>query len=331
MTRYDNEIWVYLQTEGESIATVSEEILGKATELAETLGTGVTGVLAGHPDEIEGLEAEAIARGADTVLSVPHELLERYRPETYATAVGAAVEDGDPSVLLVPATHNGIDLAGRLAVRFSTGLNADVVRLEIDDDGHLIGGVPAFAGGILAMVKAKGRPQMSTVRPGVFTALERDETREGTTESFQPDLGPEDVITEIEDRVVGERVDLPSADVVVCAGRGFGGDLELAQALVESLGATLGVTRPLCDEGLVSRDRQIGSTGYSLKADVAICAGISGSVYFTSGLDDVDTVININTDSDEPMFEEADYNVEGDLFEVLPPLIEELEAEGVIA
>lgn len=331
MTASDNDIWVYLQTDRGTVETVSYEILGKARELAEQLDTNVTGILAGKADDLDGLADDVIARGADTVLQYEHELLDTYRPETYAETVESAVRDGDPSVLLVPATNNGVDLAGQLAVRLDTGLNADVVRLDIGDGGNLVGGVPAFAGGILAMVQAKGRPQMSTVRPGVFGALDPDESREGDVEARRPDLDEDDVVTEILDREVGEGVDLPGADVVVCAGRGFGEDLELAQNLVAELDATLGVTRPLADEGLVSRERQVGSTGYSLQADVAICAGISGSVHFTAGLDDVDTVVAINTDPDEPIFEAADYCVEGDLFEVLPALLSELEGREVIA
>ena len=328
-----NDVWVYLELEHDSgeVANVSYEILGKATELAEELDTGVTAVIGGTADLLDGLAEAAIARGANHVVTVEHDLLDAYRPETYADAIEEAIRAGDPSMLLVGATHNGIDMAGRLAVRLDAGMNADVVRLEVDDDGNLVGGVPAFAGGILAMVRAMGRPQMSTVRPGVFTALEPDESREGTIETIEPDLDPDAVVTEVLEREIGESIDLPSADVVVCAGRGFGEDLELANELTEALGGTLGVTRPLCDEGLVSRDRQVGSTGFSLKADVAVVAGISGSVYFTSGLDDVDTVIAINTDPDEPIFDDADYCIEGDLFEVLPPLLEELKGKGVPA
>lgn len=330
MSTHDNDVWVYLQADDGSVAHVSYEILGKARELADELDTGVTGVLAGDDESLDGVAEAAIARGADGVIQLEHDLLDTYRPETYVQAVEAAIEAGDPAILLVPATNNGIDLAGQLAVRLDTGLNADVVRLEIDDDGNLVGGVPAFAGGILAMVRAKGRPQMSTVRPGVFTALEPDDSRDGTVDVRDPDLDEDDVVTDVLERQVGDSVDLPSADVVVCAGRGFGDDLALADELVDELDATLGVTRPLADEGLVSRDRQVGSTGYSLKADVAICAGISGSVYFTSGLDDVETVIAINTDPDEPIFDEADYCIEGDLFEVLPAVLAELDQREVV-
>lgn len=331
MSVNDNDVWVYLQTDDGAVANVSYEILGKAVELAEEVDTGVTGILAGDSEQLEGLADEAISRGADAVIQLEHDLLDTYRPETHESAVGDAVEAGEPSMLLVPATNNGIDLAGQLAVRLHAGLNADVVRLEIDDDGNLVGGVPAFAGGILAMVRAKGQPQMSTVRPGVFTALEPDESREGTVDVREPDLEEADVVTEVLDREVGDRVDLPSADVVVCAGRGFGEDLDLAFDLVDELDATLGVSRPLTDEGLVPRDHMVGATGFSLKADVAIVAGISGSVYFTAGLDDVDTVIAINNDPDEQIFEEADYCIEGDLFEVLPSLLEELEGTEVAA
>jgi electron transfer flavoprotein alpha subunit len=331
MTASENDVWVYLQTEDGTVSNVGYELLGKAVELADELDTGVTGVLAGTSAQLDGLGEAAIARGADAVVKLEDDLLDTYRPEAYAEAVESAVEAGDPSVLLVPATHNGVDLAGQLAVRLDTGLNADVVRLEIDEEGDLVGGVPAFAGGILAMVRAKGHPQMSTVRPGVFTALEPDDSREGTVEVSEPELSDDDVVTEVLERETGESVDLPSADVVVCAGRGFAEDLDLAYDLVDELDATLGVTRPLCDEGLVSRDRQVGSTGYSLNADVAICAGISGSVYFTAGLDDVDTVIAVNTDPDEPIFDQADYCVEGDLFEVLPTLLDKVEGMEVTA
>jgi electron transfer flavoprotein alpha subunit len=326
-----DDIWAYIEHDSGDVANVSYEILGKARDLADSLDTDVTAVVAGTGADLDAIGTDPIARGADRVLRLEHDLLDVYRPETHSSAVEAAVDDGDPAALLVPATHNGVDLAGRLAVALHAGLNADVVRLEIDDDGNLVGGVPAFAGGILAMVKALGRPQMSTVRPGVFTALEPDDSREGTVETVEPDLEETEVTTEILDREIGETVNLPSADVVVCAGRGFDGDLDLAYELTDALDATLGVTRPLADEGLVSRDRQVGSTGFSLKADLAIVAGISGSVYFTSGLDDVDTVVAINTDPDEPIFDEADYCIEGDLFEVLPPLLDELRAKGVVA
>jgi electron transfer flavoprotein alpha subunit len=326
-----DDVWVYLEHDGGEVANVSYEILGKATDLADALDGEVAAVVAGAAEDLDGVAEAAIARGADAVHAVEDDLLADYRPETYATAVESVIEAGDPAALLVPATHNGIDLAGRLAVRLDTGLNADVVRLEIDDEGDLVGGVPAFAGGILAMVKAIGRPQMSTVRPGVFAAREPDDSREGSVEQYDVDLSEADVVTEIHGREIGDTVDLPSADVVVCAGRGFDGDLDLAYDLVDALDGTLGVTRPLADEGLVSRDRQIGSTGYSLQADVAIVAGISGSVYFTAGLDDVDTVIAVNVDTDEPIFDEADYCIEGDLFEVLPAVLEELDEMEVAA
>lgn len=328
----ENEIWVYLESNDGTVENVGYEMLGKGRELADELGSEVVALLAGTAGELEGLSDEAIASGADRVLRIEHDLLDRYRPETYAEAVEGAVEDGDPSVLLVGATNDGIDLAGRLAVRLDAGLTADVTRLEVDDEGELVGGVPAFAGGILAMVKATGSlPQMSTVRPGVFGALDPDESREGSVEVVEPELSDDDVVTEVVERSVGETVDLPSADVVVAAGRGFDDDVDLARDLAEALDATVGVTRPLCDEGLVSRDRQVGTTGYSLKADLCLVAGVSGAVHFTAGIEDCDTVIAINADPDEPIFDHADYCVEGDLFEVVPALIERLEAREVVS
>lgn len=321
MTR---NVWIYVESNDGDPENVGFEMLGKGRELADELGADVTALLSGRPDALEDAAEATLARGADRVLVLEHELLGRYRPETYAEAVEAAILDGDPGILLIGATHNGIDLAGRLAVRLDAGLTADVTRLEIDDDGELVGGVPAFAGGILAMVTATGNlPQMSTVRPGVFEALEPIEP-EGIVEHYEPDLTEENVVTEIVDRSVGESVDLPGADVVVAAGRGFDGDIELAEELADALDATVGVTRPLCDEGLVSRDHQIGTTGYSLKADLCIVAGISGAIHFSAGIEDCETVVAINTDPDEPIFDHADYCLEGDLHEVLPALLDEL-------
>jgi electron transfer flavoprotein alpha subunit len=320
---------VYLESSDGTVESVGYELLGKARDLADELGVDVTAIVVDTPTELDGVADGIIARGADHVVEIEDDLLGQYRPETYARVVESALDSVDPFAFLVPATHNGIDLAGRLAVRFDTGMNADVVELSVDD-GQLVGNVPAFAGDILAKVKVTGRPQMSTVRPGVFAARDPDPGREGTIETVEPGLEQADVVTEIVDRQVGEGVNLPSADVVVAAGQGFDGDLELADELVDELGATLGVTRPLADTGLVSRDRQIGSTGYSLDADLTIVAGVSGSVYFASGLDDVDTVVAINVDPEEPIFDYADYCVEGDLFEVLPALIDSMTEREVI-
>ncbi len=322
-------IWVYMESNEGTVMNVSYEILGKARDLSKKVDMSVTAVLVGKSKEIQGLADEIIARGADELIKIENDLLNIYRPEIYTNVVEDVIKEGDPSMFLIGATHNGVDLAGRLAVRLDTGMNADVIRLEIDENSNLVGGVPAFAGDILALVRAEGRPQMSTVRPGVFSANHPNKKREGDVKIHKPDIEEEEIVTEVTDRKIGDTVNLPSADIVVCAGRGFRGDLDLAIELAESLDATLGVTRPLCDEGLVSRDRQIGSTGYSLKADVAICAGISGSMYFTSGLEDVETVIAINIDSDEPIFEHADYCIEGDLFEILPLLVEKVKENEV--
>lgn len=321
----EHDTWVYLESTDGVVENVGYEMLGKARELADSLDGSVTALLAGTTDDVSGLGDDVIAQGADRVVSIEHDLLETYRPETFTKAVEEAIRANDPNVLLVGATHNGIDLAGRLAVRLDAGLTADVTKLELDENGDLVGGVPAFAGGILAMVRATGNlPQMSTVRPGVFTALDPDDARSGTVESFTPDLSEDDVVTEVVSRDVGERIDLPSADVVVSAGRGVGDDLSLIYDLAERLDATIGVTRPLCDDGLLSRDHQVGTTGYSLKADLLIVAGVSGAVHYTAGIEDCGTVVAINNDDEAPIFEHADYCIEGDLFEVLPALLDEL-------
>lgn len=314
---------MYLEHDGEELLNVSLEIVGKARELSDTLRTELTGVLLGSG--IEHLTRISTEFGANKVLVVDSPILDHYSTYAHTKAMAELVRARKPEILLIGATHDGRDLAGRLAVRLKTGLTADVMRLEIDESGLLVAGVPGFGGGILAMVKCEAsRPQMSTVRPGVFAPLEPDRSRMGTVETVEVDVSEQDVKREILERVVEERVDITRAEHLVVGGLGTGGDLTLIRNLAQLMGGEVGVTRPLADEGYVSRDHQIGTTGYSVRPKVLIVAGASGAMTFTSGIDDSEVIVAINTDREAPIFDHADYCVVDDLFKVLPPLIKEV-------
>lgn len=318
-------VWVFIEHVAGVPETVSFEILGKARELADTLHTTLTGLLLGV--NLDSLARAVIARGADAVLMVESPLLETYSTEPYAKAVAQLVQQRKPSILLLGSTYDGRDLAGRLAVRLHTGLIANVVRLEIEKASELLlGAVPGFGGSILAICKCESsRPQMATVRPGIFRALEPDPTRSGRIERVPVELSETDLKTRILEKSLRSGVDVTKAALMVIVGMGTGGDLSLPKKLADLMGATIGVTRPLADKGLISRDYQIGSTGYSVKPKLALVLGASGAAHFVSGIDDSKLIISINTDPNAEIFQHSDYCVVDDLFKVLPLLIQELE------
>ncbi len=317
-------LWVYLEQQG-TLLPVGHELLGKGRELADELGESLTAIILGHG--IGDLGREAIRYGADEVLVVDHPLLEGYTTDGHAKVMAQLIEERKPNILLFGATYDGRDLAGRLAVRLSTGLTANATRLEVDrEKGLLLSAVPGFGGSILAIIKSEhGRPQMSTVRPGIFAPLEPDDTRKGQIETVAVDLRPEEIRCRVVERSVLPREEIGSAERTLVAGMGTGGDLALLEELASLLEASIGVTRPLVDNGVAGRERQVGSTGVSLRSKLAIVLGASGASHFVSGLRDVGTVVAINTDENAPIFDEADVCVIGDLFELLPPLIERLE------
>ena len=315
-------VWVYLEHEEGRPEGVSLELLGRGRELADTLGVGLTGLLVGYA--LGDLAQQAIACGADSVLAADHPDLQLYSTAPFTRVLNAMALDGKPDILLLGATPNGRDLAGRLAVRLRTGLTADCTGLEIEPERRLLRGeVVGFGGGIVATILCPDhRPQMATVRPGIFSQPELDPDRHGAVSAFPVTLLPEDLTVRVLERTVRQDVDLTRAPAIVAVGRGARGDLEIAERLARLLGAEIGGTRVAADQGWIARARQIGQTGVVTRPRIAICCGISGAIHFTVGVEKADCVVAINTDPDAPMFEHADYCIVDDMFAVLPHLIE---------
>jgi electron transfer flavoprotein alpha subunit len=314
-------IWVFIEQEAGVVDEASLGILSRARELGDSIGMEVTALLLGRD---VSREAKKLGRyGAHKVIVVEDDLLEYYLSEPYSMIVGDLIEERRPDTLLFSATRNGRDLAGRLAVRFRTGLIAHVISLEYDKEKALVGRVPGFGGNIVAVVKcAKGRPQMATVTPGIFPPKSFE--GEAELENISLDIDLTKLKMRIVERNVGEAVDLSRSEKVVIAGMGTGGNLDLVSKLAELLDADIGVTRPLADIGVASRDIQIGSTGVILNSKLAIVLGASGAPHFVAGIKDCGTVISINKDPDAPIIDYSDYLFVGDIFEILPRLIEKL-------
>lgn len=321
-------IWVYLEQEQGEFEGVSLELLAKARELADELSTTLTGVLLGYP--VRQLADEAIARGADEVLVAEHPDLQIYSTDPFTKVVTAAAREYNPDIFLLGATPYGRDLAGRLAVRLQTGLTADCTGLKIDPEKKLlVGDVVGFGGGIVAGILCPdARPQMATVRPGIFAAAE-PQKRQGKVRELPVEITEDDKRVKLLERVREAGLDITKAQYLVCAGRGIRGELGLVEELAQLLGAEIGATRPVCDAGWLERDRQVGQTGVVTKPKVAIVCGISGAIHFTVGIEDAEAIVAINNDAEAPIFESADYCIVDDLFAVLPPLIESIKAARV--
>lgn len=317
-------VWVYLEHDEGKLDGISRELLGKGRELADALDEPLTGLLLG--DAMPGVPQEAVASGADIVLTASHRLLIPYTTDAHSRVVTDLITERRPDIVLFGATPNGRDLAGRLAVRLRTGLTADCTDLALEADSDLLlGEVVGFGGGIVATIKCeRHRPQMATVRPGVFAPPAADPDRRGSIEAVQVTLSSRDARVRVVERSVQRAAGFTDAEVLVVGGAGTGGDFRLLEELATLLGAELGATRVAVDAGWASHERQIGQTGYVTRPKLAIVCGVSGAQQFTVGIDEAETVVAVNLDARAPMLDAADYGVVGDLFEVLPPLIDEV-------
>ena len=320
-------LWVFLEIEGDDFAGVSIELLSKGRDLAGKAGWTVCGLLLGN--DVSDLANQAYSYGADEVWLIDHPLLGEFDVCGYSHVTMQAIKVGKPSVFLLGATPNGRDLAGRLAVRLRTGLNADCTDLILDEDrGVLISEVTGFGGGVIALLEsAEHCPQMSTVRPGVFVANEPEDNRQGELVNMKVKLKKADIRSTVVERHVGEGVDLTQAPVLICGGRGIDGDFEILRELAALVDGEVGATRPPVDEGHIERERQVGQTGVVCRPKVALNFGISGAFHFIVGIQDAETIIAINTDPEAPIFEHADYCIVENAHKILPELIKVLKRE----
>jgi electron transfer flavoprotein alpha subunit len=315
------ELWVFLEHEGGRLAKVSRELLGRAAGLGDEAGWPAVGVLLGQ--DVEGLGEQAVTYGADKVVIVEHPALSKFEVGLFTAAMEQIVRKEKPSVLLLGATPDGRDLAGRLAVRLRTGLNADCTQLRLNKKQKLVTSeVTGFGGGVVALLESPDhRPQMSTVRPGVFPVPTSDPSRKGEVVRLNVELSDEQRLWSLIDESKGEGVDLTLADYLICGGRGMDGDFQSLYGLAELLGGMVGATRPPVDDGHIERERQVGQTGVVCRPKIAFNFGISGAFHYVVGIQEADVVVSVNIDPEAPIFEYSDYCITGDVHEIIPALM----------
>ncbi len=351
-------VWVFCeQRQGELQSTVLE-LVSEGRKLADDLGVELAGLLVG--DQVEGLAKEIGAYGADKVILVDDPALKDYTTDAYADVICKAVMEKKPEIVLIGATNIGRDLGPRCAARLHTGLTADCTHLDVDtakyadflreastlnvdqmvetgrikmDDRNLKMTRPAFGGHLMAtIICPRFRPQMSTVRPGVLKKGEYNEAKANAVvvEKYNVELDP--IKTQVVEIVkeAKQLVDLIGADVVVSVGRGISKDVEkgikLAEELAEVLGGVVGGSRVAIDSGWLTADHQVGQTGKTVHPKLYIALGISGAIQHKAGMQDSENIIAVNKSESAPIFDVADWGICGDLFKVVPMMIETIKA-----
>jgi electron transfer flavoprotein alpha subunit len=318
------DVWVFIEQHAGEVAPVSWELLAEGRRLADEKGERLVALVIG--EDVADVAEEAVTRGADQVLLADDPVFEPYRADPYGEQFRALVEERKPDVVLIGGTHTGRDFAGRVAVPAHAGLTADCTELDVDDEGLLLARRPTFGGDAMATIKCEEhRPQMATVRPGVFDAAEADADREGDVESVPVVVDESMTKSRVLERVVGDVADITDAEVVVAGGAGVEGDFGPIEDLAAALDAEVAASRAAVDEGWIEPARQVGQTGKTVRPRLYVAAGISGAVQHLEGMNDADVVVAVNTDPNAPIFEHADYGIVGDLFEVLPALTELIE------
>ena len=318
-------IWVYAEQHEGRIHSSAMELLGTARKLADENGLTVVAAVLG--DLSAASAEELIASGADEVCLVTHKSLKVPMELAYEKILYQLVRKEKPEVFLFGATAFGRSLAPRLAAHLGTGLTADCTGLSIDKDSGLLKQVrPAFGGNLMAEILCPVmRPQMATVRPGVFHAPLPDDSRSGLIRRIVMPADEERVtVLRTEKRSEGRSV--THAKRLVVAGRGIGyrKNLALVEELASLMGAEWGCSRPLVENGWCESFRQIGQTGCSVSPDVLLSIGVSGAVQHAAGITGAKTIIAVNKDPGAQIFSLADHAVEGDCVQFMKALISEL-------
>ncbi len=340
---YRGDIWVYAEHEKGSLHPASYELLGKARDLAAPLNESVGAVVAGEcPDD---LAADLIAHGADKVFLLAHSSLSHFVPGPYVRAVVQLIQEWNPQIFLFSATPLGRELAPRVAYASESGLTADCTGLVLGDlirgktrrIGILQQTRPALGGNIMAcIVSQNSRVQMSTARPGVFRALERDPMRQGEVFRCVPDLnGSDPGVRVVSIQLASANAGLANTPIIVAGGLGCGSkegyerhSSGLARALERFFGqsAQTAASRPAVESGFAERDRQVGQTGQTVAPKLYVALGISGALQHITGFEGAGVVLAVNKDADAPIFQACDYGVVGEVETVIPELVRLLDA-----
>lgn len=330
MEALSKDLWVFIETgEDGSARSVGLELLNPGRRLADAQGGSLVAVVIGC--EAEPAVKEAAAYGADRIILVDGPEYRHYTTDAYVDALYALVTKYGPTTMMIGATNEGRDVGPRLSCRLKTGLTADCTAVDYDTDtGNIAWTRPTFGGNLLATIMCPDhRPQIGTVRPGVFKKGERREDNEPEIIREEIHITAERIrtrVVEVIRELDAKNVNLESADIIVSGGRGVGGPEGFAplKELADLLGGVVGASRAAVDSDWIGHVHQVGQTGKTVGPKLYIACGISGAIQHVAGMSGSDTIVAINKDPDAPIFQIADYSVVGDLKLVIPALIKEI-------
>ncbi len=306
-------VWVFSENKDLTL-----ELLGKGNELADKLQTELVAILLGQ--NVENQVNELIGFGADKVYMVEDSQFKNLRAEPYVSALTSLAKQYEPDILLIGSTKRGKEVASRVATRLETGCVPDCTHLSIDENKRLLMGRMVYGGNAVATHFSRAKPQIATVPPRAFEKLEYKE-RKG--EIIKVDVELEQPRTEVVEvkEIEAAKVKIEEAKVVVAGGRGVEKkeDFKILDELAEVLGGQVAYTRPLCEDRKWFTD-WVGLSGNKIKPALYIGCGISGVIQHVAGIRDSQIIVAINKDPEAPIFEVADYMIEGDLYEIVPAL-----------
>ncbi len=322
-------IMIYAEFRHGKVVPVSFELLGIGRQLADQQNVPLTAVLLGSG--LGDAAKDLVSYGADSVYQVDDPALEYFTDEIYGNILEDVAREQKPEVILAGATAIGRSFIPLVATSLATGLTADCTDLAIrPEDGVLLQTRPAFGGNIMATIECPHtRPQMATVRSRVMKAAEQDIDRKGEIIDYRPK--PERLQSKVKvlRSVLEEQdqVNITEGETIVAGGRGLDNEkgFKLIKQLADAVDGAVGASRAAVDSEWIAYSHQVGQTGKTVNPKLYIACGISGAIQHVVGMQSSETIVAINKDADAPIFDVATYGIVGDLFEVVPKLIEKIE------
>ena len=323
------DIWVFAEQEDGVLSGTTFELLAKAHDLKAKLGgtDAVVAVLLGSG--VAGLAPTLFAYGAEKVIVAENDALAQYSARPYEKALVQLCEKRKPSIFLFAASVQGRDVAPRVMCSLRTGLTADAIDLDVDEEGTFVQTTPNFGGNILSHIAIpEKRPQMVTVHPRVFEPFEPKEGATGELITETVDVEPDNdyVVVESTKKVYdGKPID--ECDGLVAGGRGIKSEEDLAELrkLAGLIGGELACSRPLCDCGWMPHEEQIGQSGTTVKPKFILNVAISGSVQYLAGMQNAGCIMSINHTASAPIYDVSHYGAVIDYRKLIPAVIDEIE------
>jgi len=322
-------IYAEVTREGE-LAPVVLELANTAQDLSKKLDNcEVSALVITNTDKLDEIKSELKYNGFDKVYIAKDEKLTQYSTAYYSKIAIDVIKDIKPEIVLIGASTQGRDIAPRISSNLNTGLTADCTQLDINEKGMLAATRPTFGGGLMATILCKNFPQMASVRPKVLKKADCPIEKDTQFIEVTPQLKGVDNKVELVEFIknvqkVGKRID--EAEIIVAGGKGLKSveGFKLLEEFASVLGGSVGASRAAVDAGWVDHSIQVGQTGKTVMPKLYVACGISGAIQHTVGMNASEKIIAINKDPKAPIFQVADIGIVGDVYEIVPQLIEML-------